>query len=205
VKPPLCAYETHHTSYRTAWGILHEEAVAIPQPCRCLAHDYLDFDAQLGRLHPGLHLGFDLRKQRWVIFKWVTEIERLPATEGMPALTYAQKIMDIVFTCEVAYQIRGKDGGWRDRTRPLPFGDWVLLRIAASATDRFTRGSGWIEREFQRIGKENEAAAEKKIRSKAEAWTNDCMSSADRGNPFFRRRQFRQKKVRPNHPVKAVA
>jgi hypothetical protein len=204
MKPPLCSYETHYTSYRSAWGVLHEEAVATIRPCRCLSHDYVDFDEQLGRLHPGLHLGFDLRKRRWVIYKWVNELDRAPLGNG-EFIVAVSKIMDIVFTCEVAQEYRGKEGGWRHRTLARPFGDWVLIQIAKSATDRFVRGSGWVERTLKEIGDKNQAAADKRTRKNADAWVNDCMSSADRGNPFFRRLQFRQKKVRANHPIKGVA
>ena len=179
------------------WGILHEESIAEPKPCGCASHDYIDFNERLQRLHPGLHLGFDLRKQRWVIYKWDSEIDRIPPSEGLPGLCYAQKILDIVMTCEVWYQVRGKDGGWRDKSRPIPFGDWVLIKIAKSATDRFVRGSGWIEREVKRIAEKNDADTQKSVRKNAEAWVNDCMSLADRGNPFFRRRQFRQRKKVP--------
>jgi len=204
MKPPLCSYEMHYTSYRSAWGVLHEEAVATIKPCRCAGHSYVDFNEQLGRLHPGLQLGFDLRKHRWVIYKFVNELARTDIGGGDHIVSVC-KIMDIVFTCEVAIEYRGKDGGWRTRTVPLPYGDWVLLRIAASATDRFTRGSGWIERTMLDLEKKKEEAQAKRVKANADAWVNDCMSSADRGNPFFRRRQFRQRKVRPNHPVKATA
>jgi hypothetical protein len=188
MKPPLCSYELHCSEWRSAWGVLHQEAVALIRPCRCLSHDYTDFEEQLGRLHPGLHLGFDLRKERWVIYKWDREM-----------------VMDIVFTCEKAFEYRGKGGGWRTKTYPVRFGDWVLIQVAKSATDRFTRGSGWVERVMLDIEKKKEEAQSKRVTANAEAWVNDCMSSADRGSPFFRRRQFRQRKVRPNHPVKVPA
>lgn len=204
MKPPLCSYDTHRTSYRSAWGVLHEEAVAAIAPCRCLSHPYVDFDERLQRLHPGLRLGFDMRKGRWVIYKWVNELDRAEIGGGERVATVS-KIMDIVFTCETAIEYQGKGGGWRTRYVPLPYGDWVLIQIAKSATDRFTRGSGWVERTMLEIEKKKEDAQNKRVTANAEAWVNDCMSSADRGNPFFRRRQFRQKKVRTNHPVKVPA
>jgi len=190
---PICNYEIHNSSYQRYDGKWHHEAVAMIRPCisGCAGHAYLDFEDKLSRIHPGLHLGFDLRKQRWLIYKWSMEVEEVVAGNDLPKIRYARKFMDEVLTLEWAVAEKTAAGGRRAKFYFREFGDWVLKELAFSDPDRFTRLSGWIDRVVANKAKRDDERLEKQLRKGVQDIVDDAMTLADKGNPHFVRTAVR--------------
>lgn len=199
---PFCNYELHYLEYRDMQHNLQVESVAMLRPCLagCATHRANEFEEQLGRLFPGMHLGFDVKKRRWVIYRWTTETETVNAGDDLPTIKHARRHMDIVIDCKWAVERRTPEGGRRMEFHPRQFGEWILRDLARYDPRRMTPDQSWVGDELDQRSRDNEEETQKKIRKNAEDMVADMMTLADRGNPWFRKKQFRQEKT-----VKEVA
>jgi len=205
VNVPFCRWEQKTIEYRNCVGRTVSDVIAWPVECGHF-HRALDFAETLERNWPQLHFGFDRRKERHVIFRWTPQIT--PVGSGITEfsdLLVVENFLDIVIDMKFQIEVITKEKGRRMIFPPRNYGAWALEEIAKYDPRRLTPDSSWVSEMLDARADAAEAAAQKELRRKSEDMVNDMMSFADRGNPWFHRKQFRQRKVRPNHPKQELA
>lgn len=186
---PFCDYEVYRHEWALADGQLDFDAVAIPRRCGHRHHDYLDFEHKLQRFNPVLHLGFDLKDAMYLVFRWGSEPLELVTVDG-PKVVYQHRFMQRVMDLKYGVNRRTPLGrNWFD-VKTLPFGDWVLRRLAHLRPGAMTFDTSWFGKQHARHLADAETHKEKRIRGDVDAICNDMMSLADRGNPDHIKSQF---------------
>lgn len=196
MRVPMCAFETHDFQYQTCTGRWEHEAIAQIRPCGCAGlHTYQDFDERLKTQYPKLHLGFDRKNGRWVIYRWTPQIEHVKAGSSLPTLTHVKNYLDIVIDCKYADETPTKERGRRVTYTPRMYGQWIFAELARFDPRRMEPDMSWIGDYNLELHQKTEAAVQTKLRKEAEDLVADAMTLADRGNPWYRRKQFRQEKT----------
>jgi hypothetical protein len=188
----FCWGKIHSSEYQDMLGRWRYEAIEGVEPDCSHAdrHWYQDFEERLARLHPGLHLGWDLRKRRFTIFKFSPEVERLKARNGHPPIGYVHNFLDIVLDCKELV-LEPFEGGIKPRMVSRHPGDWVFHELNKSAPARFDPHGAWGSEQVTKFGEDAEAEVAAGVKEAAADYVADSMTLADKGNPAFVRTAVR--------------
>lgn len=187
---PFCCSETKGQEYKDESGRTRFEAVAMLKDCDHLSREK-EFDAKLKRFHPELHLGFDMKKGRYVIYRWVRERTRLRGGPGYPNLAAHEPVLVIVHLLKWVTRTRNANGGTVYKSHFRDFGDWVFGHLEQFKPKQFELDGDWVFPTMRDIANKNEARAQAKFRGQVEDIVGDAMTLADRGNPEFIRTAVR--------------
>lgn len=191
----FCWGTTVASEYQDMLGKWRYEAIeAVNHDCVCSErHWYQTFDEKLRRLHPDLHLGWDRRRGRFVVYRFTHEPIRLkPALWPGAHLSYLNRFIDIVLECKQLV-LEDFEGGVRPRMESRLPGEWVFHELSTSSASRFdaSRPGDWGNEQIAKHADEAEAGQQKFMRDEVDAIMNDAMSIADKGNPQFVRTAVR--------------
>lgn len=190
---PFCHSETHVQEFRDVHGHWVYEAVSMLRKCvHDGGHYHDDFDAALKRFNPILNLGYDMKKGRYVVYRFTPSVISLKTgLADLPRIQHCQQFMDILLECKWLELNRLPRGGIIPKMVPRPLGNWVFNDLASFAPKRFELDDRWVSDELKNFQDTAVATHEKDMRDHSEAWVNDCMSIADRGNPAYVRTAVR--------------
>lgn len=198
MRPPFCDFETITCEFRNFAGNTQSDAVAIPRSCGH-EHDYLDFEETLNGLWPDLHLGFDRKRERYIVYRFSPQVIELDQIDGVK-LKWVRRFLDIVLEMKSAEIVATKNRGKRMNFYPRRFGVWALEELARFDPRRMTPDMSWVGETLDKSIVDREVAQETRLRKNSEDMVADMMTLADRGSPWFRKKQFRQRSLRANHP-----
>lgn len=179
------------------FGLFKWDAIAVPRKCGCADHFYLDFEERLQRFHPELHIGFDRKLGRWIIFRYVREPVTIDTGDEKLNVTHMHNFVTILMDLKWVFNVIGKDNANNFVTYPREPGDWVFEKLKKWKRSQFDAKTDWIRGKMLEDRAKEEETSAKELKRITSDWVGDCMSIADSGNPGFVRTAVRVDKKIP--------